>query len=65
MVSRLVSHKGLDLVKAVLYELLDTTDVQLAVLGTGDWEYENFFREVAERYPNKVGVRIAFIPDVA
>ena len=65
MVSRLVSHKGLDLVKAVLDELLSTTDVQLVVLGTGDWEYENFFREVEARYPGKVGLRIAFIPDLA
>ena len=65
MVSRLVSHKGLDLVKAVLYELLETTDVQLVVLGTGDWEYENFFREVAARFPSKVGLRIAFVPELA
>ena len=65
MVSRLVSHKGLDLVKAVLDELLSTTDVQLVVLGTGDWEYENFFREIEARYPGKVGLRIAFIPDLA
>ena len=65
MVSRLVSHKGLDLVKAVLDELLSTTDVQLVVLGTGDWEYENFFREVEARYPGKVGLRIAFIPALA
>lgn len=65
MVSRLVSHKGLDLVKVVLDELLSTTDVQLVVLGTGDWEYENFFREVEARYPGKVGLRIAFIPDLA
>jgi len=35
------------------------------VLGTGDWEYENFFREVEARYPGKVGLRIAFIPDLA
>ena len=65
MGSRLVSHKGLDLVKAVLYELLETTDVQLVVLGTGDWEYENFFREVAARFPSKVGLRIAFVPELA
>lgn len=65
MVSRLVSHKGLDLVKAVLDELLNTTDVQLVVLGTGDWEYENFFREIEARYPGKVGLRIAFIPYLA
>ena len=51
MVSRLVSHKGLDLVKAVLDELLSTTDVQLVVLEA--------------RYPGKVGLRIAFIPDLA
>ena len=65
MVSRLVSHKGLDLVNAVLDDLLITTDVQLVVLGTGDWEYENFFREIEARYPGKVGLRIAFIPDLA
>lgn len=54
MVSRLVSHKGLDLVKAVLDELLETTDIQVVVLGSGDWEYENFFREAAARHPGKL-----------
>ena len=54
MVSRLVSHKGLDLVKAVLDELLETTDMQVIVLGSGDWEYENFFREAAARHPGKL-----------
>ncbi len=65
MVSRLVSHKGLDLVKGILFELLETTDVQLVVLGTGDWEYEEFFREAEARYPDKVGLRIAFVPALA
>ena len=65
MVSRLVSHKGLDLVKAILDELLNTTDIQMVVLGSGDWEYENFFREAAARHPDKLAIRIGFVPDLA
>ena len=65
MVSRLVSHKGLDLCKAVLDELLATTDIQLVVLGSGDYQYEEFFRGLAARYPDKVGLCLGFIPDLA
>ena len=65
MVTRLVSHKGLDLCKAVLDELLATTDIQLVVLGSGDYQYEEFFRGLAERYPDKVGLCLGFIPDLA
>ncbi len=65
IVSRLVAHKGLDLVKRIMWELLETTDLQLAVLGSGDWEYESFFKELAAAFPEKVGLRIGFIPDLA
>ena len=65
MVTRLVSHKGLDLCKAVLDELLATTDIQLVVLGSGDYQYEEFFRGLAQRYPDKVGLCVGFIPDLA
>ena len=65
MVTRLVSHKGLDLCKAVLDELLATTDIQLVVLGSGDYQYEEFFRGLAQRYPDKVGLCLGFIPDLA
>ncbi len=65
IVSRLVSHKGLDLIKAVFDELLSTTDVQVVVLGSGDWQYENYFRELADRYHDKIGVRIGFEPALA
>ena len=65
IVSRLVAHKGLDLVKRIMWELLETTDMQLVVLGSGDWEYESFFKELAAAFPAKVGLRIGFIPDMA
>ena len=65
LVSRLVSHKGLDLIKGILDELLYTTDVQFAIVGSGDWQYENFFKEMAAKYPDKMGVKIGFIPSLA
>lgn len=65
MVTRLVSHKGLDLVKGILDELLATSEMQLVVLGSGDYEYESYFRWIAEKYPDKVGLRIGFVPDLA
>ena len=65
MVTRLVSHKGLDLVKGVMDEILATSEMQLVVLGSGDYEYESFFRELAAKYPDKVGLKLGFIPDLA
>ncbi|MCQ2487017.1 MAG: glycogen synthase GlgA [Clostridia bacterium] len=60
LISRLVSHKGLDLVQAVLDELLYNTEVRMVVLGTGDSQYEDFFRGVAQRHPDKFRAEIGF-----
>ena len=65
MVSRLVSHKGFDLVQRVLDELLDTEDVQFVVLGSGEWQYESFFSECAARHPDKLAVKLGFVPALA
>ncbi len=64
IVSRLVSHKGLDLVKYIFDELI-ALDVAVLVLGAGDYIYENFFCEMAAKYPGKVAVKVGFIPDLA
>ncbi len=64
MVSRLVPHKGLDLVKARLDAIMHY-GVQMVVLGSGDYEYESFLGEVAERYPDSFRLRTGFIPDLA
>lgn len=59
MVSRLASHKGFDLVRRVADDILQA-DVQLVVLGTGEAELEDFFSDLARRYPEKCGVMLAF-----
>ena len=64
MISRLVDHKGLDLVKEVLDDIL-ADDVQLVVLGTGDYQYEEMFKEAQEKYPDKVSANITFNLDLA
>ncbi|BBH19582.1 glycogen synthase [Paenibacillus baekrokdamisoli] len=53
IVSRLVDQKGFDLVEAVLEQILQE-GVQLVVLGSGDWHFEQLFRRVAEKRPNQV-----------
>ena len=64
MVTRLVGHKGLDLVKyAAEYLLL--SGMQLVVLGSGDSGYETFFSELQARYPGKMGLKLGFVPPVA
>jgi len=64
MVTRLAGHKGLDLVRCVAQEIVNN-GLQLAVLGTGEAEYEQFFGELAARNPGAVGVKIAFVPALA
>lgn len=63
MVTRLVAHKGLDLVKYVLDELLQE-NLQVVILGSGDWAYENYFREVQGRYPQKFCYCAGFLPEL-
>jgi len=64
IVTRLVKHKGIDLVKHVFEELL-RADVQFAILGSGEWEFETFFHEMAEKYPDKIGLKLGFNPQLA
>ncbi|MCR5783915.1 MAG: glycogen synthase GlgA [Clostridia bacterium] len=65
MVTRLVSHKGLDLVKAVLEEFVTTTNAQVVILGSGDRDYEDFFRYLSGKYPEQVSLTLGFVPELA
>lgn len=65
IVTRLVGHKGVDLMEAVLEKSLWERDVQYVVLGSGEWQYESYFRELHNKYPEKVSVTIGFIPELS
>jgi starch synthase len=60
LISRLFEQKGLDLIAHVTEELLQTEDVQIAVVGTGDWRYEEMFYYFADKYSGKLAARITF-----
>lgn len=59
IISRLVSHKGLDLVRATLESLLQT-EVQVVILGKGEVGYENYFNYIANCYKGKCVTIIAY-----
>ncbi|MEH7414613.1 glycogen synthase GlgA [Neobacillus drentensis] len=64
MITRLTKQKGLDLVKCVLREILQE-DVQVVILGTGDYEYEEYLRQAARVYPDKLKVYTGFSEELA
>ena len=60
MVTRLAGHKGLDLLCYIARSLLWEEDCQLLILGTGEPQFEHFFRELAEEFPDRVCAKITF-----
>ena len=64
MISRLVSHKGLDLVEYVMGELMQR-DLQFVVIGTGDSKYEDMFNFNAYVHSDKMSANITFNPALA
>ena len=58
-VSRLVGHKGFSLVTDSLQEIMGL-DVQMVVLGTGDWQYEEAFRHAQSQYPGRFAAQLTY-----
>ena len=65
LVSRLVAAKGLDLIVRVMDELLQAEECQFVLLGTGDKQYEDWFRGLQWRLPQKVSANIRFSNELA
>ena len=64
LVSRLVEHKGLDIICDSLGEIMNN-DVQFVIIGTGDGRYESILRDAASRYPDKMSLNLCFSRSLA
>ncbi len=64
VISRLVSHKGLDLLRDTIENLL-SADVQLVILGKGETAYENYFTHISKVYSGKCVTIIAYNQDLS
>ena len=64
MVTRLVSHKGLDLVCETLDTIMEK-DVQFVVLGKGEAKYETFFEYARARYGGRMAVHLGYSEELA
>ena len=60
MVTRLAGHKGLDLLCYIARRLMWEEDAQLLILGTGEAQYESFFKDLANQFPEQVSAKIMF-----
>ena len=60
MVTRLAGHKGLDLLCYIARRLLWEEKCQLLILGTGEPQYETFFKDLANEYPEQCAAKITF-----
>jgi len=59
-VGRLTDQKGIDLVGEVIQRWVESENVQWVILGTGEPKYHRLLTSVAERFPNKLALRLEF-----
>lgn len=64
LVGRLAEQKGITLLSAAIWNLLEL-DVQIVMLGAGENWAESFFSHIAEKYPEKFGCTIGYRNDLA
>lgn len=61
MVTRITEQKGFDLLMEIFDDIM-TFDVQFAIMGSGDKDYEKFILDMKKKYPERVGVHLEFDP---
>lgn len=65
IVTRMTNQKGLELIEAVMDELLANARIQIVALGTGQTNFENMFRHYAWKYEDKLSANICYSEELA
>jgi starch synthase len=65
MIGRLADQKGFDLVAKLIPQWAPASNVQWVILGTGEPHYHQLFTELAQKYPEKLAVRLTFSNELA
>jgi starch synthase len=60
MVSRMVDQKGFDILAGCFDAMMECTDAQFVLLGTGDQHYHNVFQQFTQLYPGRVAIYLTF-----
>lgn len=65
LVSRLVDQKGIDLLMPIIDDIIYNSNAKFVLMGSGDAIYENFFRSLEGRYPDRFKSYIGYSDPVA
>ena len=65
LVSRLVDQKGIDLLMPIIDDIIYNSNAKFILMGSGDAVYENFFRSLEGRYPDRFKSYIGYSDPVA
>lgn len=65
LVSRLVDQKGIDLLMPILEDVITYSNAKFILMGSGDSYYENFFREMEARHPDRFKCYIGYSDSIA
>ena len=65
MVSRLTEAKGFDIMRKIIEEQVEKNNFHFVLLGSGDKDIELFYKNLRERYPERVGVYIGYSEKMA
>ena len=60
IVTRMAKHKGLDLIKTCMENIVANRPIQFVAVGGGDREYEDYFRYLQGKYPSKVKALLGY-----